>query len=125
MRKPISLIAGVVVALSVGFSFAPVVGDGAATGTAARPQTVYHQPRIGGLDLDVRLMGHVLPDPLSTAARFCRDNGSTGVASFLVRPGGATRTIGDGAVHASPGVQRHVFSIIRCEAPVEILLATR
>jgi hypothetical protein len=86
----------------------------AAPGLSASTAT-FHAPKVEGVNLDVRLMGHMRASPVQTAERFCRDNGYSMVADLTIRPSTATRTIADGEVHAGPGATNQAFAMIRCE----------
>lgn len=129
MRTLTSMILGVAIALALGLSLDLIrrhneTGHGAAL-IAGSESAIFHQPRIGGLSLDIRLMDHVVANPLQTAERFCRDHGHSGVIDFMLRQGMATRTIGDGARHVNPGEPRVVFSMISCGSALPVVVASR
>jgi len=121
-RSPI--LVGTAIALAMGLSLDMIRKDarpaldpiGVAPASVMRETATYLAPRLDGVNLDVRMMGHVRADPLHTAERFCRDRGYTSVADLTVRASTVTRTIADGAVHAGPGHAALAFAMIRCQS---------
>lgn len=123
MKTRASILVGTAIALAMGLSLDLIRKDAQAemqmTQVSSAPSTqtaTYHAPRLDGVNLDVRLMGHMRASPVRTAERFCRDNGYSRVADLTVRPSTATRTIADGKVHDTPGITNRAFAMIRCES---------
>ena len=122
MKTRSHILVGTAIALALGLSLdlirkdaemAPEPLAAAPVSVAADTQT-YFEPKLGGVNLDVRMMGHMRASPVRTAERFCRDKGYTSVADLTVRASTATRTIADGAVQRRPGLSNQAFAMIRC-----------
>ena len=128
MKMLTSMILGAAIALALGLSLDAIRNGAAERGMASRADQVdaamFFRPQLGGMNLDVRMMGHMRADPVRTAERFCRDNGYTGVADIVVRASAATRTIADGAVHTAPGGAQGAFALIRCQSHQPIVVAS-
>ena len=114
--RPILLTAAAIAAIAGAFLMVPGNSNANVDGTVAAQTVVFHAPKIGGMNLDSRLMGHMRASPTQTAERFCRNKGYSTVADLMLRASVATRTIADGTVHDDAGTTNQTFAMISCQS---------
>lgn len=116
MKTTVAMVALSILLSVVGLG---VLGPGQPVATAGVVQDesrerLYANPRLEGRQIDIRLAAHMRPDPVLTAERYCREQGYTRVAYYVMRPSSVTRTMGDEKEHLSETGDLTAFRMIAC-----------